>query len=92
MPILVMLIVGLAVGVVGNWMLPRHSQAGMLSTMIFAFLGSFTFGFLGVALGLYPTIASLAGVVMSTVGALLLVGVYALVMRSAVSRHPRTPV
>lgn len=93
MSILVMLIVALAIGAVGNWMLPRHeAQTGMISTMLLAFVGSFTFGLGGVALGLYTVVATLAGVVSATLGALLMVGVYALVMRSGDrrARHPHT--
>ncbi len=78
-----MCIIGLVAGTLAKWIMPGKDPGGILITMLLGIAGSLVAGFLGRALGLYQP-GQGAGLIMSVVGAILLLAVYRLVkQRSA---------
>ncbi len=75
-----MCIIGLVAGALAKWLMPGKDPGGILVTMLLGIAGSVVAGFLGRALGLYQT-GEGAGLVMSVVGAILLLAVYRLIKR-----------
>jgi uncharacterized membrane protein YeaQ/YmgE (transglycosylase-associated protein family) len=76
------LIIGLVIGVVAKLLMPGKDPGGVIVTILLGIAGSFVGTYLGRALGLYGE-GSVAGFVMSVVGAMLLLLIYRLVRRSA---------
>ena len=75
-----MCIIGLVAGALAKWIMPGKDPGGILITMLLGIAGSLVAGFLGRALGLYQA-GQGAGLIMSVVGAILLLVIYRLVKR-----------
>ena len=80
MHILVTLIVGLIVGAIAKLIMPGKDPGGIIITILLGIAGSFIAGFLGKALGWYREPGSGPGIIMSIIGALILLGIYRLVI------------
>jgi uncharacterized membrane protein YeaQ/YmgE (transglycosylase-associated protein family) len=75
-----MLIIGLIAGALAKLISPGKDGGGIIVTMLLGIVGSFTAGFLGRAIGWYSQPGSGPGLIMSTLGALLVLTIYKLVM------------
>jgi uncharacterized membrane protein YeaQ/YmgE (transglycosylase-associated protein family) len=80
MGILVTLIVGLIVGAIAKLLMPGKDPGGIIITMLLGVAGAFVAGFLGKALGWYHDPGSGPGIIASIIGAMILLGVYRLVI------------
>lgn len=78
-----MLLIGLIVGMVAKFFMPGKDLGEFIVTTLLGISGSVLAGILGRAAGLYTDGAS-AGFVMAALGALVLLGMYRLFLRS----HP----
>ena len=76
-----MCIIGLIAGALAKLIMPGRDPGGIIVTMLLGVAGSLVAGFLGRALGWYEA-GEGAGLIMSVVGALLLLAIYRLVKRS----------
>ena len=72
-----MCIIGLVAGALAKLIMPGKDPGGMFVTMLLGIVGSLIAGFLGRALGWYEA-GQGAGLIMSVVGAILLLVVYRL--------------
>jgi uncharacterized membrane protein YeaQ/YmgE (transglycosylase-associated protein family) len=79
-----MLVVGLIVGALAKLIMPGKDPGGIIVTMLLGVAGSFVAGFLGRAVGWYRNPGSSPGIIASIVGALILLGLY----RVIVHRRP----
>ncbi|HVK84771.1 MAG TPA: GlsB/YeaQ/YmgE family stress response membrane protein [Kofleriaceae bacterium] len=79
MHILWMLIIGLVVGALAKLIMPGKDPGGIIVTMLIGVAGALIAGFLGRAAGWYREGES-SGFIASLVGALLLLGIYRLVV------------
>ena len=78
---------GLVVGVIAKLLMPGRDPGGIIVTILIGIAGALLGGFLGRVAGLYgPNDA--AGLIMSTLGAILLLCVY----RKLVVRTPSRPI
>jgi uncharacterized membrane protein YeaQ/YmgE (transglycosylase-associated protein family) len=75
---------GLIVGVIAKLLMPGRDPGGFIVTILIGIAGALLGGFVGRALGMYEAGES-AGFIMSTLGAILLLFLYRLVVR-----RPRT--
>lgn len=73
------LIIGLIVGALAKLIMPGKDPGGIIVTILIGIAGSFLGSFLGRAIGLYRPGQS-AGFDMSIVGALILLGIYRLIV------------
>jgi len=80
MHILVMLIVGLIVGAIAKLLMPGRDPGGFVVTILLGIAGSAVANLLGHAMGLYDDPASGPGIIASVLGAMLLLGLYRLVV------------
>ena len=80
MHILAMLIVGLIVGALAKLFMPGKDPGGIIVTMLLGIAGSFVAGFIGRALGMYRDPASGPGIIASIIGAMIILGVYRLIL------------
>ncbi|HEY1337448.1 MAG TPA: GlsB/YeaQ/YmgE family stress response membrane protein [Bryobacteraceae bacterium] len=76
-----MCLVGLVVGALAKLILPGKDPGGMIVTILLGIAGSIVAGFLGRALGLYES-GEGAGLIMSIIGAILLLLLYRMFRRS----------
>ena len=76
-----MCIIGLVAGALAKLIMPGKDPGGMFVTMLLGIAGSLIAGFLGRALGWYE-VGQGAGLIMSVVGAILLLVVYRLFRRN----------
>ena len=76
-----MCIIGLVAGALAKLIMPGKDPGGMIVTILLGIAGSLVAGFLGRALGWYGPEQG-AGLIMSVVGAILLLVVYRLFRRS----------
>ena len=74
------LLIGLVAGVLGKFIMPGRDPGGFVVTILLGIAGALLAGFLGQALHLYQQGES-AGWLGATIGAVVLLGVYRLVMR-----------
>lgn len=79
MDILSTLIVGLIVGALAKLVMPGKDPGGFIITIVLGVAGAFIAGWLGHSLGWYRAGES-PGIIMSVVGAVILLGVYRLVI------------
>ena len=73
------LIIGLVVGALAKLIMPGKDPGGILITIVIGIVGSFLGGYLGRLLGLYQPNQP-AGFFMSLIGALILLGIYRLIV------------
>ncbi|MGH9340628.1 MAG: GlsB/YeaQ/YmgE family stress response membrane protein [Acidobacteriota bacterium] len=79
MGILIWIVFGLIVGVIAKLLMPGRDPGGCVMTILLGIAGSFLGGFMGRALGLYSENVSAGGIIMSIIGAVLLLILYRLV-------------
>jgi uncharacterized membrane protein YeaQ/YmgE (transglycosylase-associated protein family) len=80
-----MCIIGLLAGALAKLIMPGKDPGGIIITMLLGIAGSLVAGFLGRALGWYQA-GQGAGLIMSVVGAIVLLAIYRIVKgRSAAS-------
>ncbi len=79
-----MCLIGLVAGALAKWIMPGKDPGGLLVTMLLGIAGSFVGGFLGRLVGWYQP-GEGAGLIMSVVGALILLFAYRLLRRPAAS-------
>ena len=77
-----MCLIGLVAGALAKWIMPGKDPGGIIVTMLLGIAGSLVAGFLGRALGWYQA-GQGAGLIMSVVGAVLLLVVYRLLKQRA---------
>lgn len=75
-----MCIVGLIAGALAKLIMPGKDPGGILVTMALGVAGALVAGFLGRALGWYEQ-GEGAGLIMSVIGAILLLAIYRMVTR-----------
>jgi uncharacterized membrane protein YeaQ/YmgE (transglycosylase-associated protein family) len=80
MGILATLIVGLIVGAIAKLLMPGKDPGGIIITMLLGVAGAFVAGFLGRAVGWYDDPGSGPGIIASIIGAMILLGLYRLVV------------
>jgi len=79
MHILWTLIVGLVVGALAKLVMPGRDPGGIIITILLGVAGAFLGGWIGHALGWY-SVGEGPGVIMSVIGAVILLGIYRLVI------------
>ena len=76
-----MCIIGLVAGALAKLIMPGKDPGGIIITMLLGIAGSLVAGYLGRAMGLYQA-GQGAGLIMSVLGAILLLVIYRLFRRS----------
>lgn len=79
MDILTTLIIGLIVGALAKLVMPGKDPGGFIITILLGVAGAFVAGWLGHAFGWYEAGES-PGIIMSVIGAVVLLGIYRLVI------------
>lgn len=79
--ILWMCLIGLVAGALAKLIMPGKDPGGIIVTMLLGIAGSLVAGFLGRTLGWYQP-GQAAGLIMSVVGAILLLAVYRLLKQA----------
>ena len=74
------LIVGLVVGALAKLIMPGRDPGGIIVTMLLGIGGAFVARFLGHAIGWYRTADQGPGIVASIIGALIILGIYRIVV------------
>jgi uncharacterized membrane protein YeaQ/YmgE (transglycosylase-associated protein family) len=74
------IVIGLVAGVLGKLIMPGKDPGGFIVTILLGIAGALFAGFLGQAVGLYAQ-GQVAGWIGATVGAIILLAIYRLVMR-----------
>jgi uncharacterized membrane protein YeaQ/YmgE (transglycosylase-associated protein family) len=87
MEILWMAIIGLVVGALAKLIMPGRDPGGIIVTMLIGVAGALLAGFLGRAVGWYEAGES-SGFIASLLGALLLLGIYRLVVGRRMTASP----
>jgi uncharacterized membrane protein YeaQ/YmgE (transglycosylase-associated protein family) len=75
------LIIGLVVGAIAKLLMPGRDPGGIIITMLLGVAGALLAGFLGRALGWYSQPGSGPGIIASIIGAMIILGIYRLVIR-----------
>jgi uncharacterized membrane protein YeaQ/YmgE (transglycosylase-associated protein family) len=78
------IIFGLIAGVIAKLIMPGRDPGGFVVTILLGIAGALVGGFVGRALGLYNE-GEPAGLILSVIGAIILLGVY----RMVVKPHPK---
>ena len=74
------IVFGLVAGVIAKLIMPGRDPGGFIVTILLGIAGALVGGFLGRAMGLYSE-GEAAGMIMSVLGAIILLGIYRMVMR-----------
>ncbi|HSB16539.1 MAG TPA: GlsB/YeaQ/YmgE family stress response membrane protein [Bryobacteraceae bacterium] len=77
-----MCLIGLVAGALAKLIMPGKDPGGIIITMLLGIAGSLVAGFLGRAVGWYEA-GQGAGLIMSVIGAILLLAVYRLMKRGS---------
>jgi uncharacterized membrane protein YeaQ/YmgE (transglycosylase-associated protein family) len=77
-----MCLIGLVAGAIAKLIMPGKDPGGIIITMLLGIAGSLLAGFLGRAMGWYQA-GQGAGLIMSVVGAILLLALYRLFKRGS---------
>jgi uncharacterized membrane protein YeaQ/YmgE (transglycosylase-associated protein family) len=85
MSILLWVLFGLVVGVVAKLLTPGRDPGGFVVTTLLGIAGALVGGFLGRAIGLYPSYESTGGFFMSILGAVIVLAIYNMTIGR---RHP----
>jgi uncharacterized membrane protein YeaQ/YmgE (transglycosylase-associated protein family) len=81
MSIISMIIVGLIVGALAKLFMPGRDPCGFIVTILLGIAGSVLAGWLGHAVGWYRSADRGPGIIASIIGAMLILGIYRLVVR-----------
>jgi uncharacterized membrane protein YeaQ/YmgE (transglycosylase-associated protein family) len=76
MHIIMWIVFGFVVGVIAKFLTPGREPAGFMITTVIGVVGSLLGGFVGRAVGLYPSYQHAGGFVMSIIGAIVLLVAY----------------
>ena len=79
MHVIATLIIGLIVGALAKLVMPGRDPGGFIITILLGVAGAFVGGWIGHALGWYGA-GEGPGIIMSVIGAVLLLGIYRLVI------------
>ncbi|MEN6601619.1 MAG: GlsB/YeaQ/YmgE family stress response membrane protein [Bryobacteraceae bacterium] len=82
MHLLWMCIIGLVAGALAKLIMPGKDPGGIIVTMLLGIAGSLVAGYLGRVVGWYQA-GQGAGLIMSVIGAILLLAIYRLFRKSA---------
>jgi uncharacterized membrane protein YeaQ/YmgE (transglycosylase-associated protein family) len=74
------IIFGLVAGVIAKLIMPGKDPGGFAITILLGIAGALVGGFVGRAMGLYSE-GEAAGLVMSVIGAIILLGIYRMVVK-----------
>jgi uncharacterized membrane protein YeaQ/YmgE (transglycosylase-associated protein family) len=85
MDILLWIVFGLVVGLVAKLIMPGPDPGGIILTIVLGIVGAMLGGWLGRAMGLYRE-GDAAGFIMAVVGAIVVLGLYRLLMPARRSR------
>lgn len=85
MHVIAMLIVGLIAGALAKLVMPGKHSHSIVLTMLLGVVGAFIAGFIGRSAGWYQTPADGPGIIASTIGAIVVLAIYHLVMRNRTS-------
>ena len=83
MAILSWIVFGLVIGIIAKLLMPGRDPGGFIVTILLGIAGALVGGFIGRAMGFYGPGQS-AGWLMSILGAIILLALYRLLMRSRV--------
>ena len=83
MGILTWILFGLVVGVIAKLLMPGRDPGGFIVTILLGIAGALFGGFIGRAMGFYGENQG-AGWIMSILGAILLLAIYRMMMRTRV--------
>jgi uncharacterized membrane protein YeaQ/YmgE (transglycosylase-associated protein family) len=86
MSLLLFVLFGLVIGVIAKLLMPGKDPGGFVVTAIIGMVGSVIGGLIGRAIGMYGTHQKTGGWVLSIIGAVILLGLYRLVMGRRVTR------
>ncbi len=78
MGIIIALIIGLIAGALAKLIMPGRDPGGLLVTMLLGIVGSVAAYFLGTVFGWYDESGEGPGIIASTIGALIVLGLYRL--------------
>jgi uncharacterized membrane protein YeaQ/YmgE (transglycosylase-associated protein family) len=76
MHLILFLIFGLIIGAVARMLVPGHEPGGWLTSMGIGVVGAYLGGFIGRALGAYPSYQSTGGWIASLIGAIVVAFIY----------------
>lgn len=76
MSIVLWIVFGLVVGVIAKLLTPGRDPGGFVITTLLGVAGALLGGFVGRALGLYPSYQSSGGFFMSILGAVIVLAIY----------------
>jgi uncharacterized membrane protein YeaQ/YmgE (transglycosylase-associated protein family) len=79
MDVLLWIVFGLVVGLAARLIMPGRDPGGIILTIVLGIVGAMLGGWLGRVMGLYRE-GEVAGFVMAVVGAIILLGLYRLVL------------
>ena len=80
MDILLWIVFGLVVGAIAKLLMPGRDPGGFILTIVIGIVGALIGGWLGRVMGLYRE-GEPVGFIMAVVGAIILLGLYRLVVR-----------
>ena len=83
MAILSWIVFGLVIGIIAKLLMPGRDPGGFIITILLGVAGALVGGFIGRAMGFYGP-GQTAGWLMSILGAIILLALYRLLMRSRV--------
>jgi uncharacterized membrane protein YeaQ/YmgE (transglycosylase-associated protein family) len=87
MHLILFLIFGLIIGAIARLIVPGHEPGGWLVSLCIGVVGAFLGGFVGRALGIYPSYQSTGGWIASLIGAIVVAAIY----HAVIARKARTP-
>ena len=85
MSFLMFALFGLVIGAIAKFLMPGRDPGGFIVTAIIGMVGSLVGAFLGRAVGFYNEGTQSAGWIMSIIGAVVLLGIYRLVVGRSVT-------
>lgn len=88
MHLILFLIFGLVIGAIARLIVPGHEPGGWVASMAIGVVGAYLGGFVGRALGMYPSYQSTGGWIASLIGAIVVAAIY----HAAVSYRGRSGV
>lgn len=74
------IVFGLVAGVIAKLIMPGKDPGGFAITIVLGIAGALVGGFVGRAMGLYSE-GEAAGLIMSVIGAIILLGIYRMVVK-----------
>jgi uncharacterized membrane protein YeaQ/YmgE (transglycosylase-associated protein family) len=80
MDFLLFIVFGLIIGAIAKFLMPGRDPGGFIVTALVGMVGSLLGGLIGRALGIYSEGTRTAGWILSIVGAVILLGIYRLVV------------